>query len=189
VAAARGEPVDWATFMQSWRSSVDFPSSLYYRELMAAFPDAKVILSTRDADGWYESMRQTIVPVMTTFPITLVVPRLPFISGPLRVMQPTALHRELFARFDDRERAKQMFVEWNESVKRTVPAERLLVFEAKQGWGPLCEFLGVPVPDEPYPRVNDAAAFRRRNTVALVVSWILLLSPVWAILLLLWLLG
>jgi hypothetical protein len=186
-AAARGEPVDWVRFMERYRSSVDFPSALYHRELMAAFPDAKVILSLRDPESWYESMRQTIVPVMTRFPIRIVVPLLPYVSGPLRVMRPTWLHRELFERFD-RERAKQMFVEWNEAVQRSIPKERLLVFEAKDGWTPLCEFLGVPVPDGPYPRVNDTAQFRRRNTIALIVSWILLLMPlVLAIALVMWL--
>lgn len=51
------------------------------------------------------------------------------------------------------------FIEHNEEVKRTVPADKLLVFEVKQGWEPLCEFLGVPVPDEPFPHVNDTQSF------------------------------
>ena len=50
------------------------------------------------------------------------------------------------------EKSAQFFDKWTEQVKATVPAERLLIFEAKQGWGPLCEFLGVPVPNTPYPR-------------------------------------
>lgn len=182
-AAARGEQVDWVTFTKRWRSAVDFPSALYWRELMTAFPEGKVILSVRDPAGWYESMRQTIVPIMTRFPITLVVPLLPYVSGPLRVMRSTQINRELFQRFD-RERAERTFVEWNEEVKRTVPKERLLVFEAKQGWAPLCEFLGVPVPEGPYPRVNDTAEFRRRNTIALVVSWFVLLAPLVLVILL-----
>jgi hypothetical protein len=189
-AAARGEPVDWARFMSRWRSAVDFPSALYYRELMEAFPDAKVILSLRDPDGWYESMRQTIVPLMSRFPIRVVVPLLRYVGGPIRVMRPTWLNRELLQHFGDRERAKKTFVEWNEAVQRSVPKDRLLVFEAKEGWKPLCEFLGVPIPDGPYPRVNDTAAFRRRTTVALVLSWILLLTPlVLAIALVIWLRG
>jgi hypothetical protein len=57
-------------------------------------------------------------------------------------------------------------------VKRRVPQERLLVYEVKEGWGPLCEFLGVPVPDEPFPRLNDTAQMQRgmRAVRALTVA-------------------
>jgi hypothetical protein len=186
-AAARGEKVDWASFMSRWGAAVDFPSALYYRELMEAFPDAKVLLSVRDPDSWYESMRQTIVPALTRFPARVVVPLLPYVSGPGRVMGGTRLRRELLDRFDDREHAKKMFIEWNEEVKRTVPRERLLVFEAKQGWAPLCEFLGVPVPDGPFPHRNDTAEFRRRVAAMNVVSWVVLLLPLALVALAAWL--
>lgn len=176
-AAARGETIDWARLFRGWGAAVDFPSALYYRELMAAFPDAKVVLSVRDADGWYESMAQTIVPSLTRFPNRVVVPLLPYLSGPARVMGATRLRRELIDRFSDREHAKKVFIDWNEEVKRTVPKDRLLVFEAREGWEPLCEFLGVPVPDVPYPRVNDTAEFRRRVIAGTVLSWLVLLVP------------
>jgi len=177
-AAGRGEKVDWAALMKPWRSAVDFPAAFYYRELLATFPRAKVILSVRDPDGWYESTRKTIVPTLTKFPLRIVMSRLPYVSGPIRVMRPTALYRDLFQRFDDRERAKQIFLEWNETVKRVVPSDRLLVFEAKDGWTPLCDFLGVPVPDTPFPRINDTAEFQRRTTIANGVSWFLLLAAI-----------
>lgn len=177
-AAARGEKVDWVSFMSGWGAAVDFPSALYYRALMEAFPDAKVILSVRDPDAWYESMRQTIVPSMTRFPLRIVTPLLPYVSGPGRVMGGTRLRRDLLDRFDDREHAKKVFVEWNEEVKRTVPKERLLVFEPKDGWKPLCDFLGVPAPDAPFPRLNDTALFRRRLGAMMAVSWVVLLLPI-----------
>lgn len=176
-AAARGERVDWASFMSGWGAAVDFPSALYYRELMEAFPDAKVILSLRDPESWYESMRQTIVPTLTAFPGRFIIPFLPYVSGPMRVMSETRLRREVLGRFEDREHAMKVFVDWNEEVMRTVPEERLLVFQAKEGWEPLCAFLGVPVPDVPYPRVNDTAVFRRRVMAITLVSWILFLMP------------
>jgi hypothetical protein len=130
-------------------------------------------------------MRQTIVPSLTRFPSRWVVPHLPFIGGPSRVMKNTSLVRDVLGRFEDRDRAQRVFVEWNEEVKRTVPADRLLVFEAKQGWEPLCEFLGVPVPDAPFPRVNDTAEFRRRVDIANAVSWMVLVTPPLAALILL----
>ena len=176
--AARGESIDWKTFMRPWGSSCDFPSAFYYRELMEAFPDAKVILSTRDPASWYTSMSETIVPMQTRFPNRFIVPLLPVVSGPLRVLNGTSVAAEIIDRFEDREYVLARYEAHIEEVKRTVPAERLLVFEAKQGWGPLCEFLGVPVPSEPFPRVNDTAEFKRRVTAATVISWFILLLPI-----------
>jgi hypothetical protein len=50
----------------------------------------------------------------------------------------------------------------NEDVKASVPPDRLLVYEVSQGWGPLCEFLGVPVPDTAFPQVNSTEEFQAR---------------------------
>jgi hypothetical protein len=176
--AARGETVDWKAFMGAWGSACDFPSALYYRDLMEAFPDAKVILSTRDAASWYASMAETIVPMFSRFPNRVVLPLLPVVSAPRRTMVGTRVHAEIIDRFEDREHVLAVYEAHVAEVKRVVPAERLLVFEAKQGWAPLCEFLGVPVPSEPFPRVNDTAEFKRRVTVATVVSWVVLLVPI-----------
>lgn len=176
--AGAGEKVDWKAFMSSWGSSCDFPSSMYYRELMEAFPEAKVILTVRSAESWYASMSETIVPMLTRFPNSLVVPWLPYISAPGRTMKHTKLKRELLDRFADKAHVTKQFDAHVEEVKRVVPAERLLVFEVKEGWEPLCAFLGVPVPSEPFPRVNDTAEFKKRVVAATVVSWIVLLTPI-----------
>ena len=65
-------------------------------------------------------------------------------------------------RFADRDFAIGVYQEHNEAVRREVPAERLIDFEVKQGWAPLCAFLGKPVPETPFPNVNDSAEFKRR---------------------------
>jgi hypothetical protein len=66
-------------------------------------------------------------------------------------------------RFEDRRYAIEVFTRWNEKVKKRVPAEKLLVYEVKDGWGPLCDFLGVVVPEgKPFPHLNDAETFRKR---------------------------
>jgi hypothetical protein len=178
VRAGRGEPIDWKAFMSPWGSSCDFPSSLYYRELMEAFPDAKVVLTVRDPGAWYTSMSETIVPMMRSFPNRLVMPHVPILAAPFRSMEGTHIRREIIDRFGDREHVIRVFEQHIAEVKRTVPAERLLVFEVKEGWAPLCEFLGVPVPSEPFPRVNDTAAFKRRTVVAQAISWLVLLLPI-----------
>lgn len=176
--AGRGEKIDWKTFMAKWGSSVDFPSALYYRELMAAFPDALVVLSVRDAGSWYTSMSETIVPMFNRFPNRLVMPYLPFLGSPIRTMGSTQIKKDLIDRFAERDHVIKMFEDHIVEVKRVVPADKLLVFEAKQGWEPLCKFLGVPVPSEPFPRVNDTAEFKRRVVAATVISWLVLLAPI-----------
>jgi hypothetical protein len=171
-AAARGEPVDWDRIFAGYRATVDMPGCMFYRELAAKYPEAKVILTVRDPERWYDSVRQTIHLLGNTFPKWTVL-LLRFIPGQ-RVFQRMLdrLWDRLFrGRFDDRAFAIDVFKQHNEQVRRDVPADRLLVYEVRQGWGPLCTFLAVPVPEgKPFPHLNDGAAFRAKiNRDALTV--------------------
>jgi hypothetical protein len=160
-AAMRGEPVDWDKFFDGYRASVDVPASLYYRELMEKFPEAKVILTVRDPERWYESARQTIYFAQNAFPNWARVfnPRM----RDFRVMINRLWAKMFQGRFEDRAFAIDVFNRHNEQVRRDVPTDRLLVYEISQGWGPLCAFLGVPVPEgKPFPHLNDTAEFRAR---------------------------
>jgi hypothetical protein len=80
-------------------------------------------------------------------------------------------------RFEDREHAIGVFERHNEEVKRKVLPEKLLVYDVSQGWGPLCEFLGVEEPDEPFPRLNVAAQMRRGIAAIRVISFAAPLIP------------
>lgn len=174
-AAGRGEPVDWKTFLRSWGSAVDFPAAFYYAEIADAFPEAGVILTVRDPDAWFDSFSTTIRPMMTQFPARVIVPLLPRIRDPRRVTRHPEMERLIRG---ERAEATAMFLAHTEEVKRRIPPERLLVFDVKQGWGPLCAFLGVPVPDEPFPRVNDTHTFQRRTRMVQAISWAVLLLPI-----------
>src|SRR5215210_7088160 len=67
-------------------------------------------------------------------------------------------------RFEDRQYAIEVFNRHNEEVEEYVSPDRLLVYEVKDGWEPLCEFLNVEVPEgEPFPRLNDTATFMQRR--------------------------
>jgi hypothetical protein len=162
AAAARGEPVDWDRIFAGYRATVDLPGCVFYRDLLEKYPHAKVILTVRDPERWYESTRQTIHFLDDAFPKWTVL----LLSRRQRVferMLDRLRHRMFDGRFEDRAFAIDAFNRHNEQVRREVPADRLLVYQISQGWGPLCAFLGVPVPEgKPFPHLNDAAEFRAR---------------------------
>lgn len=164
----RAGDVDWRGFFRDsgdYRSAVDWPVCDFYRVLMDEYPRAKVILTVRDPDRWYRSARETIYALGNAWAgrfVFATVGRLVPSFGRMMRMA----HRLIWAgtfggRFTDEEYAKRVFLEHDREVRRTVPPERLLVYDVKEGWGPLCKFLGVEVPDEPFPHLNDAATFRR----------------------------
>lgn len=168
-AAWRGEPVDWDAFLGDYGATVDWPACAFHAELMEEYPDAKVILTVRDPESWYRSVRNTI------YEISVVVPRRR-LSRPVfalmglffDISMRVDMAREIIwdgtfdNRFEDKTYAMEVFDRHTEEVKRRVPPEKLLVHEVKEGWGPLCSFLGVEEPEEPFPRLNDTAEFRRR---------------------------
>lgn len=143
---AAGEQVDWDEVFQGFRSTVDWPACNYYRELMARYPAARVILSQRDPDTWFRSTQATIFndAVQSQAPPSVVKILTDIVGKDL----------------SDRRACIAAFERHNAGVKQFVPAERLLVFDPAQGWAPLCAFLGVAVPDAEFPAVNTTEQFR-----------------------------
>ena len=151
-AAIEGEDVDWDELLGGYVAQVDWPGASFWRELAAANPDALVVLSTRDPEAWYRSASNTIFNVFEGAP-----PGLDEWFG--------AVRRMLAERFcDDLDNPAAMiaaFERHNDEVRDGVPADRLLEWTATEGWEPLCDRLGVPVPEEPFPvtnRTNDTRA-------------------------------
>jgi len=148
VAAWHGEPVDWDGVLGDYEATVDWPACTFYKELMRRNPEARVLLSVRDPERWYESTRSTIYELTFT--------------GRRSSLAKDIIWQGTFdGRFEDKSYAIEVFERHNEEVKRHVSRENLLVYEVKEGWGPLCEFLDVPVPDEPFPYLNDTAQMQR----------------------------
>lgn len=154
-----GEPTDWGAVFGNYQATLDWPGCTFYRELMEAYPDAKVLLTTRDPESWYASAHATIYQSNHMEEETLPPPMRPFI----RMVKALLWDYSLEGDFEDKARAIEIFNAHNEEVKRTVPAEKLLVYSVKEGWEPLGEFLGVSVPkDEPFPHLNDRQSFKER---------------------------
>lgn len=158
-AVAEGKPVDWDDLFDGYQSAVDWPASAVYRELMDVYPDAKVILTTRDPQKWHESGLNTIFPGDGTASDEESAERRAH-----RRMVATLLWDGIFhGRVREREYAIDIFNQHIDRVKAEVPSERLLVYDVAEGWEPLCAFLGVPMPaDESFPRLNDTESFRAR---------------------------
>ena len=151
VAAGSGKP-DWPAIVGGYQSMVDYPGCNFWRQLMDVYPDAKVLHSTRDPERWFESTQATIFAPGSAA------------DNPPEPMRPffEVVAGEFKGRIHDRSVMIDYFNRHTEAVLAAVPKDRLLVFEATQGWAPLCAFLGVPVPDTPFPRENSRAEFQAR---------------------------
>lgn len=152
IAAGEGRP-DWDAIFGAYGSMVDHPGCAYWRELMAHYPEAKVLHTVRDPDKWFDSTQATIFAPDS--------PGRTQPDGPMKTF-----FDQLYAWYGgdihDRAFMTDFFRRHTEAVIAGVPEDRLLVFEVSQGWAPLCAFLGAPVPDTPYPRENSTAEFQSR---------------------------
>jgi len=162
VAALDGEDVDWGVVFDGFSATVDWPGCTFYERILATYPDAKVILSVRDPEKWYASAERTIYALKEAASRGELEG-----DGPAAPPEVLGMIKRLIwdttfeDRFADKDFAIDVFNRHNEQVKATVPAGQLLVYEIQQGWEPLCEFLGVEVPGEEFPHLNDAESFRR----------------------------
>jgi hypothetical protein len=153
--AARGEMVDWDNVFRGYRSQVDWPGARYWRELAAHFPKAKVILSVRDPDAWFDSVQATIVPFLAargTHPS-------PHVNAIAEMGHQTVAVQVFDGRMSERDHAIRVFKRHIAEVQSEIPADRLLTFDLHDGWQPLCEFLEVELPEIPFPKTNSSKEF------------------------------
>lgn len=166
-AAEKGRPVDWEVLFEEYSAAVDFPVYRHYRRLADYYPKAKVILTIRNPDAWHESTLNTTYSANPP-PLrkALFALKLPFSRRLRRLLRALNLARGVWrkdfgGRFENREYALKTYQAHIEEVKRVIPRERLLIYEVRQGWKPLCAFLGVPVPKTPFPHLNDRVSFEQ----------------------------
>ncbi|KAM5450728.1 hypothetical protein MaudCBS49596_004260 [Microsporum audouinii] len=147
------EKKDWDAILGHCQATTDAPGCAFIPELVATYPDAKVVLNKRDVDKWYTSVLNTI------YKAHIVNQELKINEHRFVLLE--LVWKHLFGN-DFRKNGKDAWAKHYQMVRDVVPADNLLEFEAKDGWEPLCKFLGVPVPDVPYPRVNDTDNFWER---------------------------
>jgi hypothetical protein len=147
--------MDWEHLFNGFHATVDWPSARWWREIAAHYPDAKVLLSVRDPEAWYTSVINTIYqPMKSAAPDR--APELVRLQS--EMVRKSILAETFDNRFEDKAYAIEVFKRHNQEVRDSVDPARLLEFDVREGWAPLCRFLDVPIPDEPFPRLNDTAS-------------------------------
>lgn len=151
IDAIEGRRVDWASLMAGYRAQVDWPGASFWPELSEAFPDALVLLSVRPADEWYRSASDTIFAGMDSARA----------GGDAWMIAMAKLLADRFSdQFADRDAMIAAYHRHNDRVREAVPAGRLLEWKPSDGWAPICDRLGMAVPDEPFPVTNTTSEFR-----------------------------
>lgn len=156
VSASGGTP-DWPAIFAGYNAAVDWPVCHFYRQLAALYPAAKLILTLRDPERWFVSTQETIFRRMSAAADE---------SDPWWRMVRKIIVDPLGGRdkLGDRAAMIAAFNRHNAEVVATIPKERLLVYEVADGWAPLCRFLGVAVPEKPFPNTNSTEEFKARQT-------------------------
>ncbi len=166
--ALDGEAI-WDVVFDGFEATVDWPGSFFYKELADFYPEAKVLLSVRDAEAWERSMRETIWGLFYGDVLTRDLSRArchvdPKWNGYIEMMEQMWLQSGLIAEgaATTSESMRSAMERFNRQVQESVPPERLLVWSVGDGWEPLCRFLELPVPDTPFPHLNDSKVFADR---------------------------
>ena len=171
---------EWIDFFQLYAATVDIPSCLFWKDLLKVYPNAKVILSTRNSESWYESCVDTIFQMQPgnydnqQYGVKIFQALVPIGPGrSFKKMLSSVWEKGYFDNNYNKDNVINAFNKWNESVINQCPKDKLLIFEAKDGWEPLCKFLNVPIPDCKYPNLNDTEEFKRVIKLVNISGWLL----------------
>jgi sulfotransferase family protein len=161
-AAAMGKPIDWKALFAGYQATVDWPACIFYKELMQVYPDAKVLLTVRNPESWYESAESTIFQMRNRPPLDSeqIRAHVPDMQEFRQMTNAVIRDRTFGGNYEDKEHAIAVFEQHIAEVRQHVAPEKLLVYEVKEGWEPLCAFLEVEIPEgKPFPHLNDRDHF------------------------------
>lgn len=159
IDAFEGRP-DWEAIFAGYHSVIDAPGCNFWRELCEQYPQARVLHSVRDPDSWFDSTQHSFF-ARDSFTLNPQPPFDRFFEHNLRPFQ---------GKIHDRSFMTEHFRRHSAEVEQALPKERLLVYDVRQGWGPLCAFLRVPVPAAPFPLTNTREEYAAR-TAARNAAW------------------
>ena len=152
--AVQGREADWPALFDGFGACVDWPAAAFWRQIADANPGAVILLSVRDADGWWRSCDRTIFQVMRE--------DMPEGLEPWLSMVREMFERTFTPNFLDADEAMAAFEQHNADVRANAPPDRLVEWHPGDGWEPICKALSVPVPDEEFPHANTTEEFRAR---------------------------
>ena len=159
---------DWDALYEGCQATVDFPAYPWYKEHLERYPEAKVIMTVRPFENWYTSVFSTI---WTAGPQTVgekigMLLKMLFNTRIRNTIKCVKFSKRMIfkvhlqGRFEDKSFAEEVFNKHMADVKAHVPADKLLIYDVRDGWGPLCTFLGVPEPKDPLPHLNKKENFK-----------------------------
>ncbi len=163
--ARKGQEVDWDRLFDGYKASVDFPGSMHFAKLLEKYPDARVILTIRDPEEWYQSVYSTAFSFDPGVALKFrLLTSMPFSKKSRDLFRVTKLINSIWSwffegRFGDKVFAIEKYKAHIDMVKKITPPEKLLIFDVRSGWGPLCEFLEVAQPEIPFPHANKRENF------------------------------
>ena len=158
-AIGNGRMPDWQSLLEGYAVTLDAPMCLYWRELTECFPNARVLLLLRDPETWYDSVYTTVYAV-TKGPGTDTNPA-------LKMARRILFHQYFNGEFGNRDYAINIYCQYCDEVRQTIPEDRLLEYSITEGWNPLCDFLGCDAPNIPFPNRNTRDDFLTRTTIKL----------------------
>ncbi|KHN94988.1 uncharacterized protein MAM_07215 [Metarhizium album ARSEF 1941] len=145
--------------LRGFVATTDYPGLNYVQELVELYPDAKVTCTVRDVESWQKSMAVVGNAATKWFMriLFLPMPSLRYFPAFIDTVK-DQWHGRYGETASPSEATYHRHMEW---LREVVPEKRLVFFDVRDGWGPLCEILGVDVPNVPFPRVNDGEAIAR----------------------------
>jgi len=172
LQAKEAEQPDWDGVFAGYQATVDWPGAAFYRELMDFYPQAKLILTIRQPDTWYQSTSSTIYALYKALPFWVGWPVSPmrFVVQMLRLIVWDGTFQ---GRFDEPEWATSVYQQHNAQVQACVPPDKLLVYRVQDGWEPLCQFLERPIPNVPFPHVNARHEIQQSIRLIKILIWLI----------------
>lgn len=152
-SALSGSSVDWDALFVGYRSTADLPAALFYKELASLYPSSKVILTVRDPQLWFKSNQAMLSPARRSV----------WMEFPGWALLEKTLNQAYGGNYDHADTAIDAYLRHNAEVCRAIPQERLLVYSVSEGWPPLCKFLKLPIPESPFPKLNERTASHTEN--------------------------